>query len=465
VTTISPFPMTFRKHASRTLLLGLLAVCLCVRIGHWSSGRPRAYPDSAEYMAVALSIETWDFHSYTGERTPVYPLFLLLCGLDTQRVWILQSIMGVMISFLLFRIVLLLTHDPIMGFLAGLAHSLSLNVLFFEAAILAETVSTFCLILCLFLLLRNLNGAKESWISYALMGFTVGLGALVKPLLLYLPFLIACILLFHWRIRRRPLRRVAVYLSAFLFPSFILLGGWSIFNKAAVDYFGTTTLLGYNLMQHTGQMIDDAPQEDATIREIFIRYRNNRMDLTGSATFTVFDARQEMMLATHTSGAGLSKILTGVALRLIAGHPIVYARSVFGSWKSFWSVPMSEVPYGIFPGKVGRILETLWTGEKEIIFGLRLAFLIIVMVRAVLILRVRLAPKRSDITLASWFLAAVVLMGSIVQACFESGENARYSLPFQSLMIAYVVIAVAPYFPGARFADEERRNESTPGQL
>jgi len=54
-------------------------------------------------------------------------------------------------------------------------------------------------------------------------------------------------------------------------------------------------------MQHAGKMMEEAPQEYAAVREIFIRYRKNNIDLAGSTTFTVFDARQQMMLATHTS--------------------------------------------------------------------------------------------------------------------------------------------------------------------
>lgn len=448
--------MTLYSRATRNLFLLLLVVCLCVRVAHWSIGRPRIYPDSAEYMAVAISIATGDFHSYTGERTPIYPLFLLLAGLDPQRSWILQSILGIVTSLLLFRMVLHQTRDPLLGFLAGLAHTLSINVLFFEAAILTETLSTFCLILCLSLLFSIFHGVRERWGTYVFLGLTAGLAALAKPLLLYLPFLIAILLLVRWRIQRRLLRQAPVCFAAFFIPPIILLGGWSIFNKTTVDYFGTTTLLGYNLTQHTGPMMDDAPREYGAIREIFLRHREERLALSGSTTFTVFDARQDMMRATGTSVAGLSKILTGLALRLIVRHPIVYARSVCDSWKSFWSVPQYWDRYEIFPLKAGRILEMLWGWEKVIIFGLRLSFLMIVLVRAFLVLRHWRTLVRSDITPVSWILAAVVLSGSIVQACLEAGENARYSIPFQSLMIAYVVIAAAPHFRGRHGADAEK---------
>jgi hypothetical protein len=438
--------MTPRKSLSRNLFLLLLVVCLCARIVHWSIARPKIYPDSSEYITVASSILNCDFHGYTGERTAGYPLFLLLAGLDPVHAWVLQSFLGIATSLLLFAIVLRQTRDPFLGFLAGMAHSLSINVLFFESDILTETLATFLLVFCLFLLFRLFDLPRRGWRMYALMGLVAGVAAFVKPLLMYVPPLLAIILLVRWRIRGLPPGHLPGRLVGFALPPIILLGGWSLFNRVTVDYFGTTTLLGYNLTQHTGELMEDAPVEYAGIRDIFLRYRNQRISLSGSPAFAVFDAREEMMRTTGTSVAGLSKLLTGLGLRLIVRHPFAYLRSVAVSWWDFWSVPLYWDRYAISPLKAGRILETLWGWQKYVIFGLRLAFLGTVLARTVHLLRRRGSLLRMDSAPAIWILGTVVMLGSLVQACLESGENARYSLPFQSLMITYLVLAIAPYF-------------------
>jgi 4-amino-4-deoxy-L-arabinose transferase-like glycosyltransferase len=432
--------MVFRTQTPRTLFLILLALCLCVRIGHWSTGRPKIYPDTAEYLSVAHAIETGDFTSYTGERTPVYPLFLLLAGADPQRTWILHSILGIASSLLLFSLVFSSTRSPVMALLAGLAQTLSINVIFFEAAILTETLSTFLLLLSLFMVLRILRSAGEGRQAYAFAGVAAGLAALVKPLLLFVPFLLFLFLLLSWRSRRTNARTAAGCAAAFLIPAFILVGGWSAFNKASVDYFGTSTLAGYNLTQHTVKFIDDAPPEYASIRDTLIRYRDDRIRTTGSASFAVFDARQSLLQATGTSVAGLSKLLTALAFHQIARHPLAYARSVFESWISFWNVPLYWDQFGLTPYKAGRIVQTLWGWEQRAIFFLRMAFLAIVAVSAFRAMRSGELLHRIHAESGLWIPAAVVLAGSIVQAFLESGENARYSLPFQSLMIACVLM-------------------------
>ncbi len=439
--------MVFHTHASRNFFLIFLALSLSVRIGHWSIGRPRIYPDTAEYLAVAHAIETRDFTSYTGERTPVYPLFLLLCGADAQRAWILQSLLGIASSLLLFSLVFTVTRSPDMAFLAGLAHSLSINVIFFEAAILTETLSTFFLLFSLFLFFRILRSAREGWQSYASAGLIAGLAALVKPLLLYVPFLLFLFVLLRWRSRRTTVRSAAVCSAAFLMPPLILLGGWSAFNKASVDYFGTTTLPGYNITQHTITMIDDAPPEYASIRDTLLRYRDDRIRGTGSASFAVFDARQSLMQATGTSVAGLSRLLSGLALHQIARHPLAYASSVLESWQSFWNVPMYWDQFGLTPYKAGRMVKTLWGWEQWALFCLRVAFLVIAAASAFHVLRSGESLTRFQAESDWWAPAAIVLTGSIVQAFFESGENARYSLPFQSLLIACVLITAAKFIP------------------
>ena len=106
--------------------------------------QPVAYSDTPSYRRLADTV-LQGFTSYDGTRTPGYPVFLALVGND-QRVWLVQLLLGLIATLLLFYIGWKLTDKPWFGGLIALAHTLNLGQLFFESNLLTESLTTFLLI-------------------------------------------------------------------------------------------------------------------------------------------------------------------------------------------------------------------------------------------------------------------------------------------------------------------------------
>jgi hypothetical protein len=416
--------------------LFLFSVCVIVRILTWFIYEPVTYNDTPGYAELASQIGQLDFTNYDGIRTPVYPLLILLSGGDFKVVWLLQSVLGLCVSLMLFSITFHQTRNTSLSVIIGLSYTLALNQLFFEANILAETVTTFLLVLSLFLLVRLQDKQDKRMRDYILLGIVVALAGLTRPLLLFLAPFFIFYLFFVTDTFRSNLKSPGKLLG-FIVPAFIILFGWCFFNKATVGHFGPTTATGLHLSQHVGAFIELAPDEYADLRDTYLKYRERQISDTGSHKNTVWPVYQELRKRTGISMVELSRELSNLSIKLIVDHPDLYLKGVAIAWLDFWMLTdyywdLSKIR---LPG-IARPLEMIWHAEVFILSGVHVLFLLIGLYQAY-----RVISRRGiSITPFGLMVIIIVMCASVVQALMEYGDNARYSIPFQPL-IAYTVIS------------------------
>jgi hypothetical protein len=410
------------------VLLTLIAVM--IRVSVFLVYQPVTYPDSSTYFKMASYIHNLDFHDYKGWRTPSYPLLLLLAGQNHYALWGIQSLLGVLISLLLFWICLSHTGSVAYAFLAGLLHSLALNELFFEANVLTETLSTFLIVLSVASLASTLTNARPG-IGMA-AGFFAALATLSRPLYIYLgPTFIVLLLLF-----KRDARRLAVGLGVlFLLPVF----GGAAFNKVTIDYFGLSTQAGLNLSNHSGRFMEKAGDQHAMIRDVFLKHRAKQIAETGHHQQTFWLAREELLEKTGFDDAALSRELTKISLELFARYPMLYLRGVAESWASYWAAPLYIDKDKFTLASAARVVGSMWAVER--MFILLTNFLAIAASGCVLIRSSWRRLQGSTGLSIPLIISCVIVAGSVLQAFVEFGENPRYGIPTQSLALTLVLLA------------------------
>lgn len=393
--------------------------------------QPVIYPDSGTYITMASQMVAFDFRGYNGWRTPTYPLILILGGQNHKVVWLIQSLLGIFTSLILFWICFAYTANAFWSLLAGALHSLALNQLFFEANILSETVSTFLIVssvACLLYAFRR-NGPI---LIVVLAGFLAGLAALSRPLYVYLgPLFFLLVLLFE-----RDSRRMAVsLLVAFLLPVL----GWAAFNKATIDYFGLSTQAGVNLSNHSGRFMEKASDKHAMIRDIYLKHREIKIAETGRHQQTFWYARDELLQKTGFDDATLSRELTKLSLELFAQNPILYLTGVVQSWARYWAAPLYVVPEKFTLSGAAAMVETLWPIERFLIVLMN--FVALAACGWVIVRTVSGRLKGAIGLPAPLIIACVILAASILQALVEFGENPRYGIPTQSIGLTLFLLA------------------------
>src|SRR5579871_423361 len=247
-------------HATRpsrgqvaSALLALIAISVVVRLVVMTNFRARASFDTPGFILTAQAIASGDFSHYDGKRTPVYPLLMLLAGMDWPVVRAIQSLLGVAIASMVFAITWIRTRSAIASFIAGMLSSIAISELLYEQIIYSETLCTFWLVLSMLAFARiELTESERGW-EFALLGISAGLAGMTRPMFLYL----GPLLFFVMAMRRRRWRdmRTALVLA----PTLLLALGWSAVNKHTVDYFDVTTTTGYNLSNHSGAFMELAP--------------------------------------------------------------------------------------------------------------------------------------------------------------------------------------------------------------
>jgi hypothetical protein len=433
------FPMPdqpTRLASTDWVIVFLLLVCILLRVVTWMVCLPTSRPnDTEEYVALAYRFMTRDFRNYGAERTPVYPVLLLTTKFNFLAVWFIQSLLGIATSLLLYAMTKDRTNNRVCAFFTGASNSVFLNQLMFEPFIMTETLAAFVLVLSLFLYLRfwqNCNSSRR--VCHKLMfvlGVVLGLATLLRPLFLHLPLLFAVYLWTGLAQMKSGIRQRVSLVAMLVLPAFLLVLGWSIFNYVEAGYFGPTTSGGYSLMNHSGAFIEFAPDRYAIIREIYLHHRQMQVASLGYSAGTIWKAYPYMLEATGYSYVQLSRQLTRLSLWLFIHHPLLYTRHVGLSLRQFWRADFYQPTLRLDTQSVNKALALIWLIQRRLLIFLYFLFFL----ATVHLLFSAFIRRRLQLFEFRFLPIAIVLVGCLGQALVEFGENARYEVPYQSLVI------------------------------
>ena len=428
--------------------------------------QPVSYSDTSSYRRLAKAVLR-GFINYDGTRTPGYPVFLALMGSD-QRVWIIQLLLGFATTFLLFYIGWKLTDRPWFGGLIALTHTLNLGQLFYESNLLTESLTTFLLLFSMAgMLVWLLYPRKPNLWLGLFIGTTYASTRAECSFFIYLPFFL---LIFLWiginprlplpdmedlRDDKRSKYRIyindhpSLYIIAFILPVALLLGGWISFIHYQYGDWSLTTMTGYHLVQHTGSFFEYVPDEYASLRDTYIQYRDAHIAQYGTQTNTIWEAIPEISSTSGYNFYDLSRVLTKISAQLILKHPFLYLKSALSGWWMFWrtsfywSTDALRFPW-LFDG-VNIVVQI----QRFILFMINLIFIFSSMYYTLSECLATIRHKRFRVNIRFvnpaknayfWLLLGTIWSASILQTLLDHGDNPRFLVPLQSLVVLWVAL-------------------------
>jgi 4-amino-4-deoxy-L-arabinose transferase-like glycosyltransferase len=427
------------KISTRTWFWVVLAVAAIQRLLLWLFYPVVPLNDTGSYRRSADAI-LGGWVQYDGTRTPGYPAFMALVGSD-ERVYIAQLLLGLGITLLFFYIGWRITGRGWFGALAALLHTFNAQQFLFEADLMTETLATFWLALTFagmaYLLEDQPDGEKRKvWkliFAAALTGLAAGLSILTRPLYIYLPFWIAFFLAILWRLPGPGIRWTSAAVA--LLPGLILAGWWVNFIHDRFNMWSLSAMTGYHLIQHTGVFFEYVSDKYASLRDTYLRFRDARIAEYGTQTNAIWDAIPEMQKATGESFYGLSRLVQKISVQLILEHPLLYARNVVEGWYWFWKVPVYWSADAIQNPVLLRLARGLILVERGLLFGINMIFIF----GSIVLVVVKKFRQMVQVTPFIWFSIGAVWIASVLQSMLDHGDNPRFLIPMQSLVVLIVL--------------------------
>ncbi|MFZ0964981.1 MAG: hypothetical protein WAO35_29335 [Terriglobia bacterium] len=421
----------YRSYALVLLAIGaLVRVLMMMWLRPLSSFNPYLAPS---YILAAQDTLLLHFRAL-GDRVPVYPLLVALCGLNPREIWIVQSILGIAASLMIFDMAFRRTRHGLYSLLVGLACSLIPEVLEYESLVMSESLANFFLVASLWLITRR-DGGGESNFRFPLgLGLIVALAGLTRPLLISLVPVYYCFLVPLWPpadfLKTRVLKRTFF----FALPVIVFILGWCGFNYFNSGYFTPTTRSGQQLMDQVDPYVDLAPDRYAMPRDIWRQFRRRALTHRYGTVEDVYEyALPEMEKRTGKTDAQVSHEFASLALYLEIHHPLLCLRRAELGWMQFWGeAGPGEAAWP--PGGKLTLGEFLYPLGDFLMGVIKAAFLGM----ALLSLPCALFRHRA-FTKIEYLIFAIALWASVFSAFTEFGQNRRFCVPFYMLMVYTVM--------------------------
>jgi 4-amino-4-deoxy-L-arabinose transferase-like glycosyltransferase len=456
----------FAKHSTPGVFILIVLAAFCVRGWLWLSYGPASYSDTHSYRRLANAIHNPEWKGYDGTRTPGYPLWMALLGRD-KNVYLGQLALGLATTLLLFYLGWQVSGRAWFGGVVALAHTFNLGQVFFEADLLTETPTTFWITLTLagtaFWLYHPRR--RSVWLACGL-GFATTAAALTRPLFIFLPFWILLFLVIEERrlhLNFLTLRRAIAY----MLPVVILFGVWVNFIHSRFHDWALTTMTGFHLVQHTGSYFEYVPDKYAGLRDTYIKYRDAQIAQHGTQANAIWDAIPEMTKVSGMTFFDLNRTLQRISVQLILKHPDLYLKASLVGWWMFWRPPFYWQPEAFrWQGMAAAIRPAVWL-ERLALFGANLVFILLSLAAAGLALWPKTAMQQqsaisrlrstiSGMPAFFWCLAGAIWISSILQTLLDHGDNPRFLVPLQSLVVMWVLWLAVRAFKSWRELSETR---------
>jgi len=416
-------------------VLALVAAGAVVRLLLATWVRPHSEVPMIEpsYIETAGDILTLNFRAL-GDRVPVYPLMVALCGLNPRAVWILQALLGIAASLMIFDMAFRRTRQYLYALFIAMACSLIPELLLYEFSVLTEALTNFLLV-ATFWLISRCEGAEKSHFRYAAaVGTLVSLAGLTRPLMLCLVPVFYLFLVPLWPVgkiwRRENLQRSL----GFAIPVVVLIFGWCGFNYFRNGYFTPTTRSGQQLMDQVDPYVYLAPERFATLRDVWLE---SRQQYNPSGVLTSEEVYEgvlaEMQKRTGKTAVQVSHDLTSLALYLEIHHPMHCLRRAELGWMQFWGQPSPD-EYSWPPDGEMRLTAFAMAMSNFLLRAVKGTFVILVLICIPCALLHRKVFDKLD-----YLIFAVALWVSVFAAFTEYGDNRRFCVPLY-MLILYAVL-------------------------
>lgn len=411
-------------------------------------------PDSYGYTDLGRKMVDLNLKDYIGERTPGYPLFIILtCG-KYELLACLQILMDIAVAYFTYDIIK--RHNKKAALIFAYFCGTLLNLIFNSYHIHTETATLFFTTLSIWMcykydIIKNKGSYKVTVITSLCLMMTF----LIRPMFIYITPILATFMLFNVskHLIKPQLLKILIILS---FP-FISYFGWSTLNYYNHQWFTVTTFYGVNLAQNSVTFIDKLPDEHKEIKETYQKHINlipsmlngdyhyylsnpttansyNRLikeqNFDALEALTIWRAFGEIMEKKDMTKVELSHHLVGVCKQLIIDNPTPYSKQVLENWISFWSHSKPPVRNENCRNNIPKkLINILWTIQK--VFIITLTILLI----PILIYSLFQGIKNKSLFSFNIFCFAVLIAGSLAQALVTYGENDRFSFPMIPLIL------------------------------
>jgi alpha-L-fucosidase 2 len=300
--------MKFERPGSGTLLLGMLATGLIVRLAAVMLFHPPLFSDDLDYVALGNSIAHGNGYQIDGHptayRPPGYPLLLAfsfrLFGESLVPVRVGQAFADLLSCFLVYALGRRLFTERA-GLIGCAIFALFPVQILYVPIMMTETVFTTLLLLYLLLC----TGEKASWKMSIVAGVVLGAATLVRPTVLLLP---AAVFAVQWKRVRTPAEslRALVLTGAGIL---IVVFPWLVRNYDEFGRMALTSNTGVNFWMGT------------------------HSGASGSYSFPNGNP-----LLTATDEFDQSDLGVRLGIAFIQKHPIEYGSLLAKKWAHFFSV-------------------------------------------------------------------------------------------------------------------------------
>jgi hypothetical protein len=227
-------------------------------------------------------------------------------------------------------------------------------------------------------------------------------------------------------LRRENIRKTA----GFALPIGVLVLGWCTFNYINNGYFTPTTRAGQQLMDQVDPYVSLAPDRFATLRDAWLRSRqeyNPTGKLTSEEVYTA--VLPMVQKQTGQTEAQISHDLTSLAVYMEIHFPAHSLRRAELGWIQFWGEPSSD-EFSWPPDGQMRFLSLVLAMSNFLLREVKGAFVILALISFLCALR-----RRQTFSKLEYLTFAIAMWVSVFAAFTEYGDNRRFCVPCYMLIV------------------------------